>query len=484
MVNIAIYVYYFYLYTNKKSRHYSNFLESHSKEIVMAHNKNYIPGSFLQFSPSIVFIFTFMLLYLFFASYYTSILPIILMSLPLCTVLMTTAYAFFTFKKTTSVYEKIRIFFSGSINQSTSYFYASFIGSAIFCHALAITGGIVTAINLGVLVLPAQWILPVMFLIAIGLSMVIKSWTVSVVVFMPISYGIAQCLQIDVALMASTMLSGIICGYQLSMFSGVMNQYEKIKEILWLIVPAVGGTCIVLCMYRYQLFDHSFYQALRSSLFVQDYITIVPLLFFIVAATLHADLIMNIFVCSCSSLAIGIFQNKISYADAVISLFEGYYSQPEMIKLMILCILLSGLTNIINYNHGFHYLVDLVKQKNKNGYVRQFSMIFILIIISTTIGLDTVSINVLMPMMKKISDRYAVSYQRVLALLYVISTTVCCFLPYASCMLLASYLGRAPMMSMIQYMLYPAFIIAWSFISVCIGSYQKTSKKYFYRSLN
>ncbi|AXK60938.1 hypothetical protein [Candidatus Chromulinivorax destructor] len=76
----------------------------------MAHNKNYIPGSFLQFSPSIVFVFTFMLLYLFFASYYTSILPIILMSLPLCTVLITTAYAFFTFKKTTSVYEKIRIF--------------------------------------------------------------------------------------------------------------------------------------------------------------------------------------------------------------------------------------------------------------------------------------------------------------------------------------------------------------------------------------
>lgn len=448
----------------------------------MPHNKNYIPGSFLQFSPSIVFVFTFMLLYLFFESYYASILPIILMGLPLCSVLITTAYAFFTFKKTISISEKIRIFFSGSINQSTSYFYATFIGSAIFYHALAITGGVVIATNLTVLILPSQWILPAIFLISIGLSMAIKAWTVCVVLFIPISYGIAQCLQINVSLMASTMLSGIMCGYQVSMFSGVITQYEKTKEIFRLIIPAVMATCILLSMYHYQLFDSSLYEALRASLCMQDYIAILPLLFFIIAATFYADLIMNIFVCSCLSLAIGIFQNKVSYADAVISLFKGYYSQPEMVKLMILCILLSGLTNIINYNHGFHYLVDSINQKNKNGYIRQFCMILIVLIISITIGLDTVSTSVLMPMMKKISDRYAVSYQRSLALLYVISTTVCCFLPYASCMLLASYLGHASIISMIQYMFYPLFIIAWTFISIFVGNYQKASKKYFYRS--
>lgn len=450
----------------------------------MTHNKNYIPGSFLQFSPSIFFVFTYILLYLFFASYYASIFPLVLMGLPLCTVLITTVYAFFTFKKTISIYEKIRIFFSGSINQSTSYFYASFIGSAVFGHVLAITGGVVTTVTLGVLVLPSQWILPSIFLIAIGLSMAIRSWTVSIVLFMPVFYGIAQFLHINSALMAATVVSGIICGYQVSNFSAGSTQYEKIKEILWLVVPAGIATLVVLAMYDYQLINPLLYTSLRSSLLLQDYLTILPLLFFIVAAALHVDLIINIFSCSCSSLAIGIWQNKISYADVVISLFEGYYAQQEMVKLMILCILLSGLTNIINYNHGFHYLVDLIKQKNKNGYVRQFSMIFILLIISFTIGLDTVSTNVLMPMMKKMSDRYAVSYQRSLALLYVMSTTVCCFLPYALCMLLASYLGRASIMSMIQYMLYPAFIIVWTFISVFVGNYQKTSKKYFYRSLS
>src|SRR3989339_2186549 len=100
----------------------------------MTHNKNYIPGTLLQFSPSIVFITLYAFLYMFFSYNHASDLYRILPGLPLFVILFTTVYAFFTFKKSISIHEKIRIFFSGSINQSASYFYGTFIGGAVFMH--------------------------------------------------------------------------------------------------------------------------------------------------------------------------------------------------------------------------------------------------------------------------------------------------------------------------------------------------------------
>lgn len=461
-----------------------NVLPIYSKEIIMTNHKNYVPGSFLQFSTSIIFIIFYIVLYAFFSFYHHAQLQLIFMNLPLCTVLMSIAYAFFTFKKSMLTYEKIRIFFSGSINQSTSYFYTSFIGATVFSHMLAKIGSIVAMVNILTIMLPSYYVLPSLFILVAMFSMIIRSWSVCIIVGMPIAYGVGQFLQINPALIGATILSGTIFGYQISMPADKIMKYDITKELIWLIFPAAVATLILLSMYSYHIPDPLFYTVLRSSLLLQDYISLVPIVIFLVIAFLKVDLIVNLFISSIFSIFLGLVQYKISDIDLITSLFEGYYSQKEMVKLMIFCILLSGLTNVINYNHGYHYLTDLIKHKIKNTYLRRLSIIFIMMIISCTVALDILSINILMPMMKKLSDRYALSSQKSLALLYVISTTVCCLLPYASIVLLSSYLGHTSILAMIQYMFYPIILLVWTMVSLFVCKYQKTSKKYFYRSGN
>jgi Na+/H+ antiporter NhaC len=298
----------------------------------------------------------------------------------------------------------------------------------------------------------------------------------------PIAGGVAQFLQIDSALMAATIVSGVICGYQMSVAFGSITHYEKVKEIFWLITPAAFFTLILLSMYQYYVPEPLFFKALQLSLCLQDYISMLPIVIFFIAALLHLDLIINLVMVSSFSIILGMLQHKISNVDAIMLIFQGYYAQKEMVQLMILFIFLSGLINIINYNHGFHYIVDTIKHKIKSMYIRQLTIVLIIMIINCVIGLDILSENILMPMMKKISDRYAISYQKTLAFLHVITTTTCCLLPYAPIILLASYLSHTSCTQIIGYMFYSYIVCVWMVASIFISKYQKISKKYFYRS--
>ena len=452
----------------------------------MTNNKIYMPGSFLQFSPCILYIalYTFLYTYSLFTQNLHNASMLIIPELPLFVLLVTTVYAFFTFKKPISIDEKIKIFLSGSINQSSSYFFCSFIGAAIFVHTLAKIGAIPTMVTIQMMILPAYWILPSFFIVALMNAMMIRSWIVSIIFCMPIACGVALSLQINPALMTATVASGVICGYQISISFVHAYAYEKMKEMLWLVLPAALCTLLVLSMYDYQIPHPALYQSLRASLWLQDYVTLLPIILFFGIAMLHVDLVVNLFLGSSFAIILGLIQKKISYLDAMSSVFEGFYSQRAMMKLLILFIFLAGLTNIINYNHGFHYIIDKIQHKIKNLYVRQMAVIFIILFVSCIIAFDVLSITILIPMMKKISDRYNVSYQKSTILLYLIATASPCFLPYAPIILLASYLSHSSPVQIIQYMFYPIILLVWIVISICIFKPQKTFKKYFYRSGN
>ena len=238
----------------------------------MMNNENYTPGNFLQFSPCIFYLLLYFSLYIctFFVHNLCNSTTTIISGLPLFTACITTVYAFFTFKKSISIREKITIFLNGSMSQSLSYFYCSFIGAAIFVHILARINSLATVINIHIICLPSHWVLPILFMIAAIISISIQSWITSIIFYMPIACGIASSLQINPALMAATIVSGIICGYQILISSTHTSNNERNKESLWLIIPASLCTLGILSMYQYQSLHPALYEYLQASLHLQD----------------------------------------------------------------------------------------------------------------------------------------------------------------------------------------------------------------------
>lgn len=434
-------------------------------------NNDYYPiGTFLQFSPSIFFIILYIILYIYTLYMHNSNYPpqTIISGIPLFVAFITTIYAFFSFKKSSSLYNKLAIFLNGSINERIAYFYCSLIGATTFTHLLAKTGVIVTIINLQIIILPSMLILPFVFCIASLISTIIRSWLVAIIIYIPIVFGLAASLQINPALMIATAISGILCGYQISLPSIYTLNHHAYQEILWLIIPPSICTLLILSIYKYPIFDSAVYTSLQASLSMQDYLALLPILLFLGAAALKIDLLVNLAFGSINAMIMGILQEKTLLLDVISSMFEGFYNQNLMVKLLIYLVFLSGFINLITQSNGFNYFINRCQHTIKNRYINQMTIIFIFSIINLIAAFDILSIDILSPITKNLSHQYNLSYQKITALLYVITTTSSCFLPYAPIILLATYLSNISCLEIISYMMYPALVYLYIIISVFI----------------
>lgn len=432
-------------------------------------NNDYYPiGIFLHFSPSIFYIILYIILHIY--TFHTHSLysspQTIIASIPLFVAFITTIYAFFSFKKSASLYDKLTIFLNGSINERIAYFYCSLIGATTFTHLLAKTGIMVTIINLHIIALPSMLILPFVFSISSLISITIRSWLVSIILYIPIIFGLAISLQINPALMIATAISGIICGYQISLSSIYTLNNQIYQEILLMIIPPSICTLLILSMYTYPIFDSTIYTFLQASLSIQDYLGLLPILLFLGATAFKIDLLVNLAFSSISAMIMGIFQEKLSLLDTVSSVFEGFYNQKLMVKLLIFLVFLSGFINLITQSNGFNYFIHRCKHAIKNRYITQITIVFIISIINLITAFDILSIDILSPITKSLSHQYNLSYQKITALLYVITTTSSCFLPYAPIILLATYLSHVSCLEIISYMFYPILVYLYIVISI------------------
>jgi len=137
-----------------------------------------------------------------------------------------------------------------------------------------------------------------------------------------------------------------------------------------------------------------------------------------------------------------------------------------MVKLLILCMFLSGLIHIINYNHGFDYIITKLKNKTKNIYIAQSIIILIISSIHAIFAYDIKSVQILTPIIQSLSNQYNISFETCEVWLYLIPITLSCLIPYAPIILLAQNLSHITYIHIIQYMIYPIILYCYIIISI------------------
>ena len=453
----------------------------------------YSVGTFLQFSPFIVFLLLYFLLNVYTdnaGTIYTS-MQNVKNGLPIFSAFIAVIYSFFTFSKPTSLHKKIEIFLSGSANTAILYMYYIFIFSTAFSHILAKSGGINSAVNIGLTCLPIAYILPGVFIIVSIFSISIGSSLGTITAFTPIAYGIAQSLHINPALMASIVISGSMFGDNLSMISDTTiaaskstqsKMIDKFKDNVLLATPAFIGTLIILFFFNTPIIEEGIQQYINSSISLQDYINISPYLVVLIMSVLGIDVLAVLGVGSFFGATIGILQNKFSFLDATSFIFEGFYGQKSMVRILILFMFISGLAKVIKHNGGLNYLLEKLKNKSKTPQQAQFFIILLTILINATIAINTLSIIITGPIAKKIGDKFNIPGGRVACLLDVAATSTQGFLPYAPMMLLASSLSHVSVFEIMKYLTYQPLLFISMIVSVIIFKYQAPRrKKYYYR---
>jgi len=437
--------------------------------------------NFLQFSPCVLFISLYTFLY-YYATYNNTThnsSHMLLLGIPLFTTFITIIYSFFIFKNTTSINKKIEIFLSGVGSHDILPLYFILILNGIFNHATSITNGSMTIVSLSLLYIPVTTIMPSIFLLAAIGSLIIKNSLTTALVFLPITYGIGQTLQINHAFMAATLISGILFGKHISLHTRTLltttktnrvNLFSSLQKTVWFTLPPAVTTLLILSLCQYQPMHHAIYKELATSLTIQSYIPLIPYVLLIVGSFLGVHLIANLTFGSCISLIIGFFQNKIQLLDTTIILFEGFSKQQSLIKILLLYMLFAGLIKLITFNDGFNYLIDQINlKKRKSSNSTQLIIFIITTFINLIIIIDSLSIRIITGIIKKLNDKHKISHDRIINIIEISSQSLQFLLPYAPIVLLTTSVIKISHQEIIIYMIYPVLILIWTLIIIMIS---------------
>ena len=441
---------------------------------MIPHKSDYTIGSLFQFSPFIIFLALYSFLYYYTLHtkniYYSP--AIILAGLPLFAAFITTIYAFFTYKESLNLNKKIEIFLSGASNIATIEYCFNIICITVLNHLLAKTNGILTAVTLGLILIPSLWVMPTLFLIASICSIIIGNLATAIIILMPICYGIAQSLQINSGFMAATIIGGALFGTHISLYFDLLEQktfniYEIFKNSFWFVIGAAISTLIVLSKYECLPLDPTVYNYLQNSLTIENCIPIIPYIILLIGSILRINILANLTICSCIALTTEIMFHKIIFLDSIATMFYGYYRDSMIVNIVLLHFIMTGLTKIIKYNNGFMYIIDTLKPKGNQSTIRvQASIIIITILANMLMIIETICLNLITQPIKRFANKYMISQKRVSDLLHTTTTTMFSVLPYASIMFITIHITHSSYFEIMSYMIYPFFITLATIISI------------------
>jgi Na+/H+ antiporter NhaC len=451
-------------------------------------NENSTLGGLPQFSPLIIFFTIYVLLSLYVA-YVPEIsaldLSTIRYSLPIFSAFIAGIFSLFTFVKKTALHRKIEIFISGSSNISILYIYYIFIFSTAFSYILDKNGGIHSAVNLGLTYLPVAYILPGIFIVVSIFALSIGSSLGSIAAIMPIAYGIAQTLTINPALMAAIVVSGAMLGDNLSMISSTTivatkvtgsSMRDKFKDNLIVAFPAFLVTVLYLCyLAKTSATITAIPEGYIQEITTLDYINIIPYALIFALAMLGVDVLAVLAIAALLASAIGILHGNFSFLEATAFIFEGFYGQKSMVRIIVLFLFISGLSQVVTHNGGFDYILNKLKNQAKNSQQAQLLIIFLTIAVNAAIAINTLAIILTGPIAKEIGDQFNIPRGRVACLLDVAATSTQGFLPYAPMMILASSLSHSSVLEIMKNLTYQPLLFASMIASVFIFKYKKES---------
>tara|TARA_Y100000588_G_C14272612_1_gene932975 strand:- start:241 stop:1551 length:1311 start_codon:yes stop_codon:yes gene_type:complete len=414
------------------------------------------------------------------ASYDIQTAQTIRYGLPIFSAFIATIFGlFFTFTDKKNIHQKIEVFLDGAANPTILYMYFIFIFSTTLSHILDLSGGLNSAINVGLSYMPTTYMLPSMFMLTSVFSFATGTSLGSIAALMPIAHGIAISLHINPALMAAVVVSGSMFGDNLSVISDTTiaatrstnsKMTAKFKENIYIATPAFLITLGLLFYMSDSTLDPTILTA-NIHLTQIDYINVLPYALVLLLAFAGVEVLAVLGAGALLGATIGIILGKFSFLHATSFIFEGFYGQKSMVRIVILLMFISGLSKIIEHNGGFSYLLNKMSKKATNGCQAQLLIAFLTIIINITIAINTLSILLTGPIAKQLADKFNIPGGRVACLLDVAATSTQGFLPYAPMMILASTLSNTPVFSIMKYLTYQPLLFISMICSIMFSKF-------------
>lgn len=332
-----------------------------------------------------------------------------------------------------------------------------------FAASAKAMGAVDATVNLALSILPANMILPGLFLAACFISVSIGTSVGTVVALVPIAAGLAHSMDANVGMMTAIIVGGAYFGDNLSFISDTTvvatqtqncKMSDKFKVNSMIVVPAA-----VLVLIAYSVMG----VGLQAPTHINEveYMKVLPYLIVLITAIagMNVMAVLTLGTLLCGAIGIG---SHLLGASGSYGLFGWFSAMGNGIigmgELIIIAMMAGGMLEIIRENGGIDFIINKITAHVNSKRGAELSIAALVSMVNICTANNTVAILTVGNISKKIGDRFGVDNRKAASILDTFSCMVQGLIPYGVQMLLAAGLANLSPMDILPYLYYPLAI--------------------------
>jgi len=341
-----------------------------------------------------------------------------------------------------------------------------FLMAGAFSGIAGQAGGAVSTANLLLDIIPANFAVPGLFLIACVISMAMGTSVGTITVLVPIAFSVATSAGLNLPLCVGTVVGGAMFGDNLSFISDTtiaatrtqgVAMKDKFKVNFRIALPAALITLGILIVAAIMggTPEMTFYEF--------DIWQAIPYFVVLVASLCGINVFIVLGVGIVLFAITGLATGSLTVATAFSSMGTG---TAGMFETMVVTILVASISALMREHGGFAAILSFIKGHFHGRRGGMFGIGLLTVLMDVATANNTVAIVVAGPIAKHIAEEYDIDPRKTASLIDIFSCIAQGIIPYGAQLLIAASLAGITSVSIIPFLFYQFLLLACVIVSI------------------
>ena len=342
-----------------------------------------------------------------------------------------------------SINDRFRIFAKGAANEDVLTMLIIYLLAGAFSSVAASMGGRDATVNLGLSLIPVQFLTAGVFIISAFMGTATGTSMGTIGAIVPIAVGVADKGGLSVPLVVGACVGGAMFGDNLSMISDTTiaatrsqgcEMRDKFRVNFFIALPAALITIVILLvMGRPET---------MPDMGVLEYsiIKVLPYLLVLVLALIGMNVFLVLTIGIFAAGIVGLATGSLDIFGFAQGIWGGFTGMNEVFFLTLFC---GGMSQLVTHNGGIVWLIEKLRGMMKSNKSAQIGIAALVSLADCATANNTVAIVLSGSVAKDISHEYKVDPRRTASLLDVFSCVFQGVIPYGAQILTAAALTSA-----------------------------------------
>lgn len=361
--------------------------------------------------------------------------------------------------------QRVERFSAGAAHSNIMMMIWIFILAGAFAKGAEHIGAVDAMVKLTLNSLPANMLLPGVFLAACLISLSIGTSVGTIVALMPVAAGLAAGANCHAGMMAGAVVGGAFFGDNLSFISDTTiaatrtqgcAMRDKFRANFRIVLPAAIGILVLYAVIGLQ-FEN------RVSYGHTQYALVIPYLLVLVCAICGMNVMKVLFLGIAATGIAVLCMPGTTLLDWAGAMGAGITGMGELI---IVTLLAAGMLELIRYNGGLSYIISHMARGIRGRRSAELSIGLMASLANLCTANNTVAIVAVGNIARRIAKKYHISPARTAGLLDTFSCVIQAVIPYGAQLLAAASLAGLSAIDIIPHLYYPFAMAACTLLFI------------------